>query len=488
MRIDVLLSGAKKLGLGRLCDQRGGRFFAALGMTVLVALALALAPVAALADESWAAYTQPEVSAPAAILVERSTGKVLYEKSADEQRAPASTTKIMTALVVLENADLDASVTIESSDLEALSWDSSRAGLQVGETYTVRDLLACLLLPRGNDAAYALARYAAGSTEAFAELMNAKAAELGCTNSHFVNPSGLPADGHYSSARDLATIMAAALDYQEFVEIAGSASWDLPATELQSARTLTNTNALLDSTSTAYVEAAYAGKTGYTSDAGRCVVAAATQDTMDVVCVVLGADNVADANGVYPSFTCAKTLLEWGLSAWQTIDLVSAGQVVGTVDVRLSKDGETVDAVSDGALTATVPAEVTTANITYELKRDDDSSDEAFAAPIEEGAALGYADVLVDGSWTASTSVSAASEMRLSYVQFAMDWLSEPMHLILAIVVAVGVLVVTGILGSALSRRRRERRREKGKLRNGVLYNRAQVMTEVKPGHMKDDE
>ena len=152
----------------------------------------------------------------------------------------------MTALVVLENADLDAEVTVEEGDLDEVTWDSSIAGLKVGETLTVRDLLACLLVPSGNDASYVLARFVGGGDwHAFVDMMNERAAQLGCEGTHFANPCGLHDDNHYSTARDLVRIFEAALAYPEFEEIAGSESWDLPETSQNPARTLESTESLI---------------------------------------------------------------------------------------------------------------------------------------------------------------------------------------------------------------------------------------------------
>ena len=195
-------------------------------LAVLLACVLALVgagtalPVAALAEEgAYSAAEPPSITSPRALMVELETDTTLFERDADERCYPASITKVMTAIVVLENADLDAEVTVEESDFDELTWDSSVADLKAGETLSVRDLLACLLLPSGNDAAYVLARYVGGGDwHAFVDLMNEKAAELGCENTHFVNPCGLHDDDHYTTARDLVTIFEEALSLPDFVE------------------------------------------------------------------------------------------------------------------------------------------------------------------------------------------------------------------------------------------------------------------------------
>ena len=444
-----------------------------LASIALVALlaggALTLAtPVAALADDgsaaadaSYSASEPPELSSPAAFLVDPVTGTVLLEKNADEQREPASTTKVMTALVVLENADLDDQVTVEASDFDEVTADSSVAGLVAGETLSVRDLLACLLLPSGNDASYVLARHVAGDWQSFVAMMNEKAAELGCTGTHFANPCGLPDDAHYTTARDLATIFSAAAEYPEFVEIAGSATWDLPATSGNPARTLHTTDLLVDPESPVYMDGVVtAGKTGYTGDAGKCLVVGAEKDGMSLVGVVLGASDAADASGVTENFYDMRTMLDWGFGAWEYGEVVSAGDVLLTADVTLSTDGEAVDAQSAGAVVATVPRGTTLADLTVTPAWQDNEGDAgSFQAPLEEGQALGQAEVSLDGRTLGTVALVAASGMGLSVPAFLMWWLSDPVHAAVAVACVVAVFVAIGLLSSWSSSRRRSRSR-----------------------------
>lgn len=425
-------------------------------------------PVAALADDgsaaadaSYSASEPPELSSPAAFLVDPVTGTVLLEKSADEQREPASTTKVMTALVVLENADLDDQVTVEASDFDEVTADSSVAGLVAGETLSVRDLLACLLLPSGNDASYVLARHVAGDWQSFVAMMNEKAAELGCTGTHFANPCGLPDDAHYTTARDLATIFSAAAEYPEFVEIAGSATWDLPATSGNPARTLHTTDLLVDPESPVYMDGVVtAGKTGYTGDAGKCLVVGAEKDGMGLVGVVLGASDAADASGVTENFYDMRTMLDWGFGAWEYGEVVSAGDELCSAGVTLSTDGDAVGAEAAGSVVATVPRGTTLADLTVTPAWQDNEGDAgSFQAPLEEGQALGQAEVSLDGRTLGTVALVAASGMGLSVPAFLMWWLSDPVHAAVAVACVVAVFVAIGLLSSWSSSRRRSRSR-----------------------------
>ena len=444
---------------------RQGLAARALALVLVAAISLSLVPMGAtwaLADEddsteevTYSASEEPTLSCPAAILIDVDTGTVLLEKDADVERAPASTTKVMTALLVLENLSLDDTVTVEEGDFAELTSDSSVAGLVAGETLTVEDLLACLLIPSGNDAAYVLARAVAGSWEAFVDMMNARAEELGCTGTQFANPCGLPADGHYSTARDLATIMMAAIAYPEFCEIASSASWELPATSESAARTLVSTNLLIDSESSVYMGEGVitAAKTGYTNEAGRCLVAAAELDGMSLVGVVLGGSVTADASGVTENFYDMKDLLDWGFGAWWTGELVSAGDVLTSAEVSLSSDGDAVDAVATDALVVTVPRGTTLEDLTVEASWSD-----AFQAPLEEGDSLGEVTLSLDGRVLGTVGVAAAVAMGLSIVDFAFWWLSDPAHAVIAVVTFVAVAVVVWLLASIPARRRRRKR------------------------------
>lgn len=467
-------TGRRASGVRRPCLARALRATCALALACAFGLT-ALLPAPALADDSasadaaaYSADEPPELSSPAAFLVDRTTGTVLLEKNADERREPASTTKVMTALVVLENADLDEQVTVEESDFDEVTADSSVAGLVAGETLSVRDLLACLLVPSGNDASYVLARAVAGDWQSFVEMMNEKAAELGCTGTHFANPCGLPDDDHYTTAHDLALIMEAALQYPEFSEIAGSETWDLPATSGNPARTLKSTDFMLNPDGPVYLGEGVvtAAKTGYTEDAGRCLVAAAQKDGMDLVGVVLGAENVADASDVTPNFYDMRSMLEWGFGAWQTGSVVSAGDVVSAVDVTLSTDGESVDVEAADSVVATVPRGTTLSDLTvtpaWGASGEDpavyDEGEGAFRAPLEDGQELGTVTLSLAGRDLGSVGVVAARAMGLSIPAFVIWWLSDPVHMLIAVVVAVAVFVTIGLLASWRTRRRKRER------------------------------
>ena len=262
-----------------------------------------------------AAANAPATNAEAALLISPDSGMVLYEKNADERRYPASTTKIMTALLVLENvADLNETVTAQASDFETLEADSSSAGIKEGETVTVEDLLYGLMLPSGNEAAYMLARHVAGSYEAFVDMMNQRAEELGCTGTHFVNPCGLHDDNHYTTARDLYKIAYAAMQDETFADIADTVQWNMSKTNMQEERKVLTTNQLIFSSYQPWAYAYCKGiKTGNTSQAGNCFVGYAEYGDAKLYSVVMGCDSSSlEYSNIPASFTDTKALFEWG--------------------------------------------------------------------------------------------------------------------------------------------------------------------------------
>lgn len=224
--------------------------------------------------------TIPDINSRAAIVFDRTTSTVLYGKNENQIRKMASTTKIMTAIIVIENSNLYNTVTISKN---AANVGGSTLGIKEGDQITVCDLLYGLLLKSGNDTAVALAEYVGGSVENFAILMNNKAKELSLTNTHFVTPHGLDDDNHYTTAYELALLTDYALKNQTFANFVETKSYTVTINGVP--KTINNTNELLGS-----VNGIYGVKTGFTNGANRCLVSACKRDNLDVICIVLGAD------------------------------------------------------------------------------------------------------------------------------------------------------------------------------------------------------
>lgn len=447
----------------RLCGGNAKKLRRA-AAAVACALAVALAaPTAAIATDVAAPLqasvdgeelanptTAPETNTPAAFLVDRDNGQVLLAKDADSRRFPASTTKIMTALLVLERAGLDDVVTVQADDFSQLSEDSMMSGIKAGEQITVKDLLACLLLPSGNDAAYVLARHVGGTWQGFVDLMNQKAAELGCKDTHFANPCGLHDDDHYTTARDLCRIFEAALEEPTFCEIAGSATWELPATNQNPARELETTDFLIDPASDAYAGGLVtAGKTGYTLEGGKCLVASAQKDGRHLAAVTLGGANDAGYGEPTSNFYGMRDLINWGFDAWENTTVVADGDELGRVAVRLSEDGTSVGAVADGGIAAFVPTGLTLDDLTITADLPD-----ALTAPVKKGDPLGQASVSYEGRELGTVALAAGASLAWSPVLFARDWLSVPANLAIVVGAAVAVVALIVLIVAFIRRRK----------------------------------
>ena len=268
------------------------------------------------------ASAQSASSAVSAILIEAETGAVISEKNADERRAMASTTKIMTAILTIEAGELDKEFTVDSY---AILVEGTSMGLLEGDRVSRRDLLYGILLPSGNDAANAAAVSVGGSISAFVKMMNEKAEKLGLDDTHFANPSGLDADGHYTTARDLAALAAYAMKNETFREIVSCRSKTLEYGNPPYSRTLYNSNKMLSK-----YEGAIGIKTGFTDNARRCLVSAAERDGVMLIAVTLSdADDWNDHIKMLDyGFSRVKSYpLETGCTAVTSV--VGSGKTVG---------------------------------------------------------------------------------------------------------------------------------------------------------------
>lgn len=246
-----------------------------------------------------------KISSPSAIVIDNINGRVLYEKNGYEKRNIASLTKILTAIVTVENVKLDEVVTIKTS---SSSIGGSTVGMSKGDEITVKALMYGMLMCSGNDCAYALAEYVGGDIETFAKLMTEKAKEIGAKDSNFKNPHGLDVEGHYSTAYDMALITRYALNNQVINEIVGTESTTIQFGK--TVKTFSNTNRLLRTYSNAD-----GVKTGFTNGANRCLIASATKNELRVIAVVLGSETT-DIR-----FNDAKTLLEYALNNYSVKDI-----------------------------------------------------------------------------------------------------------------------------------------------------------------------
>ena len=324
-----------------------------------------------------------ELTADSYILLDNKTNKVLYKKNENKKMYPASTTKIVTALLTLENCNLDDTVTASYGAIMSIPEGYSSANIQIGEQLTVEQLLEVLLVHSANDAANILAEHVGGSIESFVTMMNTRLNELGINNTHFTNSFGMHDENHYTTAEDLAKIMKYCLKNETFRKIAGKASCAIPTTNKSGIRSYSSTNELLNSNSSNYYKYLIAGKTGFTSQAKECLVSAAYRDNLELIGVVLHSNN---------RFSDSRKLFEYGYSNYSVKNIVNENDLITSIKVfGATKETEDLNLISNEPIKALVNN-----NSSYKVEPEI-IINEKISAPIEEGTSLGKATYNVEG-------------------------------------------------------------------------------------------
>jgi len=378
-------------------------------------LALLLAGLSAVPAEA-ARVTDPDVEAKAALLIDQKTGAVIYALNEHDELYPASLTKIMTCLLVLEAVDegrlkLSQEITATPTALEGLAEDGSTAGIEAGETLTVEELLYCLMVVSANEAGAILAEKISGTVESFVDRMNAKARELGCENTHFMNPHGYHDSQHYTSAWDLYLITKAALEHPMFMTVCDASSHTVPATNLSPERQLNNTNFLIRSGREYYNADVHGVKTGSHSQAGNCLVTTAQHASMDLLCVILGADRTQDEKGIWwtYSFVYTDKLYNWAFDNFSYQVILKEDDVAGEAPVSLSSTDH-VTLRPEKAVELLLPKGVKPEDLEKTVTLKSDPAE----APIAEGDVLGSMTITLDGEELAEVDLLAFTGVEAS--------------------------------------------------------------------------
>ena len=329
-------------------------------ITIYMVLSLAVTPTFATEPDtteapqaSTSSTTPPSISCETAIVMDATTGQILYEKNPYQTMYPASITKILTALVAIEQGDLDSTLTMTEDAVWGIEWDSNQIGLQVGEQITLRDALYATMLESANEAAWGVGVHVSGSLSAFCEAMNARAKELGCTNTNFVNANGLHDDNHYTCAYDMALITKEALTHPEFVEITSTLEYTIPATNMTAEpRYLTHSNRMIQEGTDYYYPYCIGGKTGFTEMAQGTFVAWAEHNGVELICVTMktntNANNYTDTtalfNYCFNNYSAIKPLEHHEFTAEDIKDAENylndyyGGKNLGTLELATDKD------------------------------------------------------------------------------------------------------------------------------------------------------
>ena len=344
-------------------------------------------------NNTYAADTSSlEINSPSVILIERNTGNILYEKNSKAIRFPASTTKIMTAILTLENCNLDDVVRVPYSAIQRIPSGYTIADLKVDEELTVEQLLHLLLIPSASDAANTLAEHIGGSIENFAEMMNAKAKEIGCENTHFTNPDGVHDENHTSTAYDLTLMANYAMNNPTFRSIVSKASYVLYPTNITTTeRFFRTTNSLLNTSSDYYYENAIGIKTGFTTPAGNCLVAAAKVDDMECILTILGAEQNED--GSSQRFLETIELFDFAFGNYTYKNIKFKSDVVTTITVKgATSDTKTLNLELNDKVNAFIDKEDLDTNFEPTI-----TLNENIKAPILKGDKLGTATYIIEG-------------------------------------------------------------------------------------------
>lgn len=421
------------------------RRFIAVFLSALILCGVLTVPAAALED--------PAIRAKAALLVEAETGTILYDKNIHDELSIASTTKIMSALLIFEAIDrgelrLDQQVTATATALRGLPEDGSTADIVEGETLTVEQLLYCMLVISANETCNILGETLCGSVDAFVARMNQRAQELGCKNTHFANTTGLTQSGHYSSAYDLYLITREAMKHDVFMTIVNTKAYTVPVTNMtDTERELHSTNALISNwRMTGYLYSGAQGiKTGFTTAAGLCLVSSAVRGSRTLVSVVLGCEEVKTETGGTRSESFSETarLFDWGFDNFSARTVLESNELICEVPVALSNEVSTVAVHPASNAEAVLPNDLELDQLQRTVTLDNDSVN----APVAAGDQLGTITISYDGvdyvtvPLLAVADVSASSFLLAKY-NIGQFFSRTPVKIITIVVVLLVIAVL----------------------------------------------
>ena len=365
-------------------------------------------------DASMTLSTEEKITdtAKAAILYELNSGTMIYAHNPDAKIYPTSMVKMMTTLVALENGDLDDVVTVTRSVLNQVPIGILGADLKAGEEITLRDLLYANMVASATDAAVVAAAHVGGSVEAFLQMMNDKAAQLGCENTHYGNVHGLHDEQTYTTARDICRLTEAALQNKTFREMFCTVDYTLPATNIHEEREITTTNNMMNPRKSKYYDKRVTGgKTGATDEGGRCLTLTAQKDGMELLCIVMGATPTYASNGsieVYGSFEESKVLIDYAFDNFEFRQVFFDGQSLAQYPV--SNGASHVVTQATTSISTILPKELDAT----QLKWDYELQDSNLTAPVEKGQVLGTARVWYGTKCLAQTDMVAMNGVKIA--------------------------------------------------------------------------
>lgn len=407
----------------------------------------------------------PITYSEACLLMEQSSGEILYSKNIYERMYPASTTKIMTAILALENCKLTDVATASHNAVFSVPVGYSHANIQEGEELTIEQLLNVLLIPSANDAAFVIAEHIAGSVEAFSDMMNEKAKEIGCLNTHFVNPNGIHNENHYSTAYDMALIGRYAMKFDVFRQIVSKTSYALPATNKydKTDRLFNTTNELLkpnytSSPSNYYYQYATGAKTGYTDAAANCIVATATKNDVSLIVVILHGERT-DAGLSERALDC-KSLFEYGFNNFSFQNLASKDSVCQTTDIPFATEStKSLNLVYQEDITAYLPNDFDISSIVPTISVSSDIS-----APLAKDTILGTVSYKI-GNLTYTSNIVSENDVYKS------ENSKTIMEILLIILILIAIAYFLKLKNTHIRTKSRKKRKNKKSKKNTSLDN-----------------
>ena len=393
-----------------------------------------------------------QIYSDGAVLMESSTGKLLYGKNENKKLYPASTTKILTAIIAIEKYNLTDTLTASKNAVMSIPSGYSNAAIQPDEALKVQDLLKLFLIHSANEIGYIFAENISGNVDKFADLMNQKASEIGCKNTHFTNPSGIHDVNHYSTAYDMALIAKYCMRNETFRNIVNKKSCKFSATDLYpEERYFKNTNSLLDSSNRYYYEYAIGIKTGFTTQAKNCLIAGAKKDGIELIAVILGAE--ATENGQSGRYVDAKNLFNFGFENYEIKKFLNEGTKVAEIKVKnATKDTQTLNLIANASLSTTFQSNFDTTSLipSIEIK-------ENISAPIAKDAILGKISYNIDGIIYEADLIAENDVIKSNFIET-----------LLQILLAIIVLI---LIAEFFSHKRKKQKNNKKNLRkNSSVY------------------
>ncbi len=404
-----------------------------------------------------------QITAESAIMASLDTGDIVYQKDAHTKRYPASLTKIMTALIMLEmTKDLDNEI-ITVSDYAVkslLGTDSSVGGLKIGEQITAKQMLYYLLMVSANDGAMAIAEHYGKTIDGFITMMNQKAQELGMENTHYMNPHGLHHEEHYTTAYDMVLLTKAALKYNVFKEVVSATRYNMPATNMSDKKLLVTTNMLQDPSTVYFYKYASGVKTGYTDEAGRCLVSTAEKNGYSYIVVLMKCPVIDNGRRVRYEFNDSEQLYEWMFNDFEYKAVFETSSIIGEAPVGLSFESDHVALVPKTGLSAILPKAADLSTVKTEITL----INEEINAPVKKGDLLGYADVSYAGEKLGTLELIASDNVEGSVILLIWHYILIGlksdifMYICIALGSIAAIFVIYVIIINSKRKKRRRRR------------------------------